>query len=473
MTATAVITEPEAKSQARAHIAAGVPLAARRLLEPFLRGGSHDVESYALFGRACIDGNDLTDALDLLTAAPQDGSDAAREARLRLAQVMLLQNRPLEAIEHLATLAMASPDDRDVVETLAFGLLQQGDADRALVLFMEACRRHPLTPRLAVGMIKTLSAQGNFDAAIEFAEEADRLIPHHSAILLQWAQALTQARRLDEAEAKLRKLLRDAGPLKETALQLATVSLMKEAPEEARKFFRMAHRLDPKDESLRHLAMDERGEQGERASDTYVAGLFDNYAAKFEASLIGLGYRVPGLIHNLLHRRRPAENGPPQLGDVLDLGCGTGLLGVALHDMKTGLWRGVDLSREMIEAARAKDLYDELLVEEITAHLRQNERHWDCVFAADVFCYFGDLAEVFDLMLSRLKPGGFFAFTVEALNNAGTRSWVKTATGRYAHGEAYIRALVGKGRDVEIVPEILRVDRERPVDGLLVSGFAP
>lgn len=473
MTAVATITEDEAKSQAKKHLDGGVPLAARRLLEPFLRDGTSDVETYALFGRACIDSNDLTDALDLLTPMPEVGSAAGREARLRLAQVLLLQNRPLEAIEHLANLAMTSPDDRDVIETLAFGVLQQGDADRALVLFGEACQRYPLTPRLAVGMIKAFSAQGNFDAAIEFATEADRLIPNHSAILLQWAQALTQARRLDEAETKLRKLLRDAGPLKETALQLATVSLMKDAPEEARKFFRMAHRLDPKDESLRHLAMAERGDQGERASDSYVAGLFDNYAAKFEASLIGLGYRVPGLIHNLVHRRCSAEGEPPRLGDMLDLGCGTGLLGVVLHDMKTGLWRGVDLSREMIDEARAKGLYDELLVEEITAHLRQNERRWDCVFAADVFCYFGDLAEVFELMLSRLKPGGFFAFTVEALNNAGTRSWVKTATGRYAHGEAYVRALVGKGRDVEIVPEILRVDRERPVDGLLVSGFAP
>lgn len=473
MNIMATITESEAKRQARSHLDGGVPLAARHILEPFLRGGSQDVESYALFGRACIDGNDLTDALELLTAAPDDGSEASREAKLRLAQAMLLQNRPLEAIERLATLAMASPDNRDVVETLGFGLLQQGDADRALILFTEMCRRHPLTPRLAVGMIKALSAQGNFDAAIEFAAEADRLIPNHSGILLHWCQALTQARRLDEAEARLRKLLRDAGPLKETALQLANIALMKDSPEEARKFFRMAHRLDPRDESLRHLAMGERGEQGERASDSYVAGLFDNYAAKFEASLIGLGYRVPGLIHNLVHRRRPASDGPPRLGDVLDLGCGTGLLGVALYDMKTGFWRGVDLSKEMIDAARDKKLYDELLVEEITAHLRQNDRRWDCIFAADVFCYFGDLAEVFELILARLKPGGFFAFTVEALGNAGTRSWVKTATGRYAHAEAYLRALVGKGRDVEIAREMLRIERERPVDGFLVSGFAP
>jgi predicted TPR repeat methyltransferase len=474
MDVSVLLSEADARSLARQKLDEGVPLAARKLLEPFLRSGTDSWETHALFGQACIDSNELTEALELMERQPaDDGSEAARSARLRVAQIMLLSGRDIEAIDRLAELAMAKPGDRDVVETLGFALLQQGDADRALTLFGALCREFPLTPRLAVGMMKALAAQGNFDAGLEFAEEANRIIPRHSGIMLQWAEMLMKARRLDEAEEKLRFLLREAGPTKDVLVQLATIALMRDRAEEARKLFRTAHRIDPKDFYLKHLGAAESGKAGERADDTYVAGLFDGYARKFESSLLSLGYRVPGLIHNLVRERMGGTEATVRVGDMLDLGCGTGLLGLVLHEMKAGFWQGVDLSAQMIEEARGKGIYDDLVTAEITAHLKSETREWDCVFAADVFCYFGDLSEVVRLVADRLRQGGFFAFTVEALPEGDVRGWAKNATGRYAHGEAYVRAAMSRFSRVEVAREVLRMDREAPIHGLLVSGFAP
>ena len=55
---------------------------------------------------------------------------------------------------------------------------------------------------------------------------------------------------------------------------------------------------------------------------------------------------------------------------MLDLGCGTGLAGAAFRPHVDWLV-GVDLSPKMIEAARAKGLYDQLAVADIAAVSRR------------------------------------------------------------------------------------------------------
>jgi predicted TPR repeat methyltransferase len=43
---------------------------------------------------------------------------------------------------------------------------------------------------------------------------------------------------------------------------------------------------------------------------------------------------------------------------VLDLGCGTGFVALALSDLPVGPFTGIDLSPRMWSAARAKALYE-------------------------------------------------------------------------------------------------------------------
>ena len=84
---------------------------------------------------------------------------------------------------------------------------------------------------------------------------------------------------------------------------------------------------------------------------TYVRRLFDQHAPDFEASLMRrLDYRGPAI---LLDALKAATGKPLEFGSVLDLGCGTGLAGVAIRPFCDRLV-GMDLSSGMLEVARGQ-----------------------------------------------------------------------------------------------------------------------
>ena len=95
--------------------------------------------------------------------------------------------------------------------------------------------------------------------------------------------------------------------------------------------------------------------------------MFDFYAENFENSLIdNLDYRVPKEIKNLLSKKLKKS-----LGSILDLGCGTGLVGLELKNNFSYL-EGIDLSKAMIEEAKQKKIYNKLVQSEITQYLKNN-----------------------------------------------------------------------------------------------------
>ena len=102
-----------------------------------------------------------------------------------------------------------------------------------------------------------------------------------------------------------------------------------------------ALKLAPGDAHLRQLA------SGSSSSEDFVETLFDADADRFEAHIIGLGYRIPGLIR----RHVEAFVASGGTGPVLDLGCGTGLIALALFDLQLGSFTGIDLSPRMLEHA--------------------------------------------------------------------------------------------------------------------------
>ena len=94
---------------------------------------------------------------------------------------------------------------------------------------------------------------------------------------------------------------------------------------------------------------------------TYVRRLFDQHAPEFDASLLGrLDYRGPAVLLDALK----AAGAPQRFESVLDLGCGTGLAGVAVRPFCQRL-TGMDISPGMIEQARGKAIYDRLEAAEL------------------------------------------------------------------------------------------------------------
>ncbi len=190
----------------------------------------------------------------------------------------------------------------------------------------------------------------------------------------------------------------------------------------------------------------------------YVAALFEDYAPRFETELVEkLGYDGPDRLMTLL---LPALAGR-KVDTALDLGCGTGLMGLRLRPHATRL-EGIDLAAGMVAEAGRKQVYDALGQAELSAYLAAHPGNLDLVTAADVLNYCGTLAPIFAAVAARLVPGGFFAFTVE--RHEGIEPMVLQPSLRFAHSEAAVRAACDMaGLDVlALRPEPLRRDRGVP-----------
>jgi predicted TPR repeat methyltransferase len=126
---------------------------------------------------------------------------------------------------------------------------------------------------------------------------------------------------------------------------------------------------------------------------------------------------------------------------------------------------GSDLSPRMIIRARQRGVYDELHVEDLLATLAR-ETDVDVIVAADVFIYVGVLEATFAACAKALRPGGLLAFSIE--KSAGEEVAL-LSTLRYAHAEKYIATLAEtNGLAIERTePTVLRVDAERPIEGVL------
>jgi predicted TPR repeat methyltransferase len=198
----------------------------------------------------------------------------------------------------------------------------------------------------------------------------------------------------------------------------------------------------------------------------YVKGLFDQYAGHFDRHLVGtLGYRTPALLGGLLHDHLGTA---PALDAALDLGCGTGLCAPLLRPMARRL-AGVDLSEKMLDKARETGLYDDLACADIVDWLQGREAEWNLVLAADVLVYIGELAPLFERVAAALRPGGWFAFSVEALATDGPPGYAITVSNRYTHAPAYVRAgAAAAGFElIETREAVLRKEHGADVDGVL------
>lgn len=242
-------------------------------------------------------------------------------------------------------------------------------------------------------------------------------------------------------------------------------------PESLRWYRRYAEIYPDDPEAFHMIAALGDGPKPPRASDDYVRETFNHFAEDFDRQLLeDLEYRAPKLIHMLYEGLSGGGEVRGDL-DILDAGCGTGLAGIDFKPHAAAL-TGVDLSREMLERAEGRKIYDELLEMELGACMRGRPDGFDLIVAADVFCYIGDLTETLAAARTALRPGGHLLFSVEVQSKRG---YSLTGSGRYAHKPAYIRK-AGKNaglREVLSRSETLRIEYGEPVKGYLTALNKP
>jgi predicted TPR repeat methyltransferase len=86
--------------------------------------------------------------------------------------------------------------------------------------------------------------------------------------------------------------------------------------------------------------------------------------------------RIADLLVEQMQRHGVAANTP-----ILDLGCGTGAVGVCLHEHGCAVIDGLDISSEMLAIAASKQVYRNLSVADLTQPVAAGERYRACVSA--------------------------------------------------------------------------------------------
>ena len=210
-------------------------------------------------------------------------------------------------------------------------------------------------------------------------------------------------------------------------------------PEEAKHFFQEALVRRPDYIDVKYfLAGLTKGGGFAEGKLEYVTRLFDSAADTFDAHLVQtLHYEIPEQIRTAFDKVvTPAVTGL----DILDLGCGTGLSGLPFRSLARNL-TGIDLSSGMLNQARLRGVYDQLLQGDVVEYLQDKVCAYDLVIAADLFIYIGGLGDVFRSVAGSLRKGGYFTFSVESFEGIG---YILQGSARYAHSSGYISELAAR-----------------------------
>jgi len=150
----------------------------------------------------------------------------------------------------------------------------------------------------------------------------------------------------------------------------------------------------------------------QKISKSFVKNRFNNASNGYEATVGNssyedgeLGVLIVKLIQLLIKNNSI---------NCLELGCGTGLVGEKISKQNI-IIVGVDLSENMLQIAKQKDVYDELHCVDIEKFLTVETRTFDLIYACSVIQFFDDnkLNILLLLLKNRLSNEGVFVFTFD------------------------------------------------------------
>jgi predicted TPR repeat methyltransferase len=330
--------------------------------------------------------------------------DTHWQAAYNLGTAHLAQGNMCEAINAYHRAAQLNPQDADIHFNLGLACKRAGRLDEARQSYLCAMEIAPDDAEVHYNLALVYKEQGCRDEAITSLEIAVALRPEYGAAYGNLGVLYLDQDKVAEAIACYQRLIE----------------------------------LDYNTASARHILAALTGETTAVAPSSYIADLFDSFSGHFdERLLVDLEYRTPWELKSLL---LADPDGPSHFARLLDLGCGTGLVGQVFQEI-SACRVGVDLSPKMVAAAAAKKVYDELAVGEIVTFLEQNQEPFDLIVAADVFIYVGELDRIFATLARGLAENGRILFSTEQMAGQG---YQLRPSGRYAHAFSYIEAVAAR-----------------------------
>ncbi len=339
-------------------------------------------------------------------------------------------NQFREAEEHYRRACEINPEDPDIH-------YNQGLNFRRLGKTKEGAKSFAMAVQLGDNTVDTLYNLALCHQDLQDNDEASRvydlilsLSPDHQSTLNNYAYLCHKSGETEKAEALYGKLLK----------------------------------YNPDHQAAQHMLNSLSGKTVDTAPLGYVETVFDNYAKDFEHSLQEhLHYRTPKVLWD---RYRHLFNKDSRQR-CLDLGCGTGLAGEQFTPCCAHM-TGVDISENMLAVAEEKQIYNDLIKDDIVHFLQTSQdSSYDLIIAADVFTYLGALETIFTSCFTITKENGVFLFSVE---NSDNNQFKLKKTGRFGHSIIYIQDLCRKtGWSIlDVHSSDLRQDKGQWIKGSLI-----
>lgn len=315
-------------------------------------------------------------------------------------------------------------------------LMQKQNYGAAFKAFSALEKAHPFHFETQTNLASTALKLGLFKEAKSHYQKALTIVPEDTQVLFNLGVISMQEGRIEDALYYYLQAAQKDNQLYDAEHNLGFIYLLKKDKENALLHFKKALSLAPENEALRHtIRILTQDEKISSSPPEYIRSLFDSYADHFDAHLKEtLHYQVPNLLYEAIKRFRAVDE--PKL-TVLDLGCGTGLCGERFKPMARKLI-GVDMSSRMLDSARQKNLYDELIEANVLSFLANKKENYDLILAGDVLVYFGELSSLFASVHKALRFDGLFVFDTEISCH---EAYQLTEAGRFAHAKSYLDQL--------------------------------
>lgn len=358
-------------------------------------------------------------------------------------------------------------------------LAELGRLDDAIAQYRLALAARPGNPTISSSLGTALRQKGMISEAAPHYRQAVKLQPDNAKARIELGLALIElgkrAEALAEAEAAARHRDQQAFPHFALGELLARCG----RKEEARASFEAYLRAEPNDGRGARLCLAALGygSAPERASPELLAELYVTRAGWWDR---GPGASQENVWPRLVAKAFARFAAAPEKLDVLDAGCGSGVIGTLIGPPigQGGIKRlvAVDLSAALIERARATGRYHELHQGDLVDFMAGHPESYDVVTSSAVLVHFGNLEPAFDAAAVALRDDGLFIFTVfdnqddENTFAVGPLERGYAQNGCYVHGRAYVaRAAARCGFDVEALePDVFDHYEGAPRLGLLV-----
>ena len=150
-------------------------------------------------------------------------------------------------------------------------------------------------------------------------------------------------------------------------------------------------------------------QEGDSSRDIY-----DDWSKDYDAHLVEeFGYISPRIAVQTLMSQSIKRD-----VDIIDYGCGTGLVGEELHKQGFETVDGVDISSGMLAQARAKEVYRSLLCGDLTTQIELEDSVYDVAICVGSMGAGHVGAQHVPELLRPLRAGGLFIITVNSMHFA-------------------------------------------------------